>query len=1257
MSIKRFRTGIARLLTASLVMLSFSTFSFNFAPVVQAAAGDIIKGVTGQEVYVVLADGQSKCRLTTEGQYDMYAMYKAKGIGRWKDIVITDVVPFADKGVCSLRVGSLVRTASNAEVFVIQSDGTKRGFDAWDTFVKQGYGSGGVYFVGQEALDLYTTGSKISSSVMSSEIREGQLIKYAGDPTVYYVAKEGTQLTKRRVTNETAYSSNFGINWKLVITVPASETYSSSTSDITGADTTINRPTVVVKAPDKPVAAGTLTVSLASDTPSAGVLVQGQATADLAHITFTASADKDIKVTTLKLQRIGVSADATLSAVYLYDGVKRLTDSATVSSTYITVNDAVGLFTVPAGESKTVSVKSNIAGSTSGETVGVQIVAAADVTSTAQTVAGTFPVKGSIHSIASATLAGVLFGATTPAANNSVQPGETNFLLWKNTPSVSNRDVKLTYIRFREIGSVGASDVQNFKLYVDGVQAGTTIAALDSNLYITFDLSANPILLKTGNRTIELKGDVLGGSSKNYTFSVRQAADIGLLDTQYGANVTATGTIPASSGTQTVATGSLTVTKKTDSPSGNVVKGSSGVTLAVYEFKAFGESVKVETLTVQVTPPVAKQGQTVGTHISGLKNGALFADGVQVGSTATIAALGAATATTTYQLGSSLIVTPAKPVTLEVKADVIDSDATDNTAATDTLQIKLTLGANNAQAQSSLTLLNVPSAAAGEAANTVTIITGSISGNKDYSYGNQTTIAGVNAYKLGDYVVSVAQGEDVNVSTFDVTCDYDNTPVTAGSTCANMITNLYIKYGTDGKMTTPKSNATEGTNSFSVSLTVPSNSQIPVEVYGNISNAVQATDTIITSLAGSGTTAKSGTTASFAAQTGQTVTIAAGTVTAAVDGTTPVDGIVVADSEVKAATFKITTQNAEIIMKNITIQLVNASSARSVGYVKLDLDNDGKVDTAAVSLAESGADRVASFTGDFKIAKDATQKVSVYLGLNEVKVSGVSGDDVKVNLASYKYSLSGTETTVAPTGLNGNSVIVRNTIPMVKKLSTGGGLLNSQEMEIYKFSITADQHADVAVKQMKFSVNINDNAGTGQTNNTLTLGSFKFYRGSTDLTSQVAITDASSTVTSLKSDGTPLGEGTSVVIVRFTSEELVNKGPVEYILKATPSGFTAGADDDNISVQMSGDASAATTGNVYLVDSDTDASQTLVVLGTANASATTAANFIWSDYATIAHASTVPDNTGTTTATSSADWINGYLVKDDLPAAAVQWTI
>jgi peptidoglycan hydrolase-like protein with peptidoglycan-binding domain len=85
---------------------------------------------------------------------------------------------------------------------------------------------------------------------------------------------------------------------------------------------------------------GPVSAMLAASQPT-GMLVQGQAGARLADITFTGNGT----VTSVQLQRTGVSTDSSLTNVYLYDGNTRITDAASVvTGGYINFNAPNGLF-------------------------------------------------------------------------------------------------------------------------------------------------------------------------------------------------------------------------------------------------------------------------------------------------------------------------------------------------------------------------------------------------------------------------------------------------------------------------------------------------------------------------------------------------------------------------------------------------------------------------------------------------------------------------------------------------------------------------------------------------------------------------------------------------------------------------------------------------------------------------------------------------------------------------------------------------
>lgn len=428
---------------------------------------------------------------------------------------------------------------------------------------------------------------KLVTSEEMNLYKTSAMVRVETDPKVYALAPNGDTGSKSwlNVAAETYVAA--GGAWDQVYTINAVDAanYAVATDLTTQAQVVTFLTTGALPGVVTP---GAVTVALSADTPASTTVITTQAAADFLHFTLTGTGT----VTGVALKRTGISADASLSNVYLFDGATRLTDAASVSSgSVINFTNSSGLFTVSG--SRTISVKSDLA-ATAGETIAVQLTG---VTMTSGVVGGTLPITGNTMSVATATLAGAAFGAVTPSTT-TINP-TNDVVVWQSTLTVTTRDINLTRVAFREIGSINYADVNNFRLYVDGVQVAQT-QSLDANGYVTFSL-ATAKTITTGARVVKVIADVISGSSRTLSFSLRNKADIGLLDSNYGVGVSVSSTLPATAGTLTVASGSLSVQKTTDTPSGNVTLNGSDIPLAKYTFTAFGEPVKVETLSTAFT--------------------------------------------------------------------------------------------------------------------------------------------------------------------------------------------------------------------------------------------------------------------------------------------------------------------------------------------------------------------------------------------------------------------------------------------------------------------------------------------------------------------------------------------------------------------------------------------------------------------------------------------------------------------------------
>ncbi len=1000
-----------------------------------------------------------------------------------------------------------------------------------------------------------------------------------------------------------------------------------------------------------PVQTGPITAMLSANTPASSTLVAGQATADLAHFTFSGAG----AVTNVTLQRIGVSADATPSNVYLFDGATRLTDAASVASNgIVTFNNASGLFTVSG--SKTIAVKSDIAStvnatSTAGQTVGFKLATFTAAGGTAQTV----NISGNIHSIAASTLASVSAGTVTPTGA-TINPA-AGVTLWQSTLTISTRDVWMKRIALRNVGSAPASSFTNFKLFVNGTQVGTA-SSVDINGYVTFDFMSNPVMLASGSRIVRMDADVVSGASRTVQFSLRSPADVDFVDSSFGVNITPTSTPWAAASASTISGtsgGTLTIEKDITSPSTNLVNNGSDVKLAIFKVTAYGEPIKIETIRATYSSSDA--------NIGSLRNGRILIGGTQYGSTATLNEDSQATPYTSYTVNYT--VTPGTPVMLELRADIYDNDGTDSiTAGTDTINGTIAAGSSNAQRMDSLGSFSAPSSAV--SSNTLTIASTGITLTKNSTYANQSTSLPATNFKIGSWNLAGSSVEDVLLSTLS----FDVDEVVSTEFDEGDITNMYVvvKNGsTTVASPSPLATVAAADNNFSINYTLPKNQSVSIELFANLSDdgsdsAIDAADSFKTDLTVTGTSLIGGTsvTATSADTDGQTIAYAVNTLTASVDANSPTIALVSDNQTLDSAAFKFEAATSGFNVTDITFTLPSAGATVAQNVMLYE---------GSTLIASMPGSTTVTFSGlNWNIPANTSKVLTVKLQLGTIGLgAGTTGAALTTTMTVFTAVSTSTGTSDAsaadsgpsiesPANPAGAALVAHAAFPTISQGVVSTSLVNAIENDMYKFVVNPNG-GPIALKQLKFTVVVNDNVGT---NDTLTVGSFKLYRGSTDLTTSSV--DIHNTAGATLESTNSLAEGTSTVIVTWSTEEQINAS-TEFTLKATPTGFSTAADDDYINTTLAYDSSAQTSGNTYLVDLDSTTAQVTVGLqdsanstsdGTIGATVTTGPNVVWTDASALPHSSSVTDDAdGTQDAVaSSADWRNGYLIQS-MPLAGI----
>ncbi len=829
--------------------------------------------------------------------------------------------------------------------------------------------------------------------------------------------------------------------------------------------------------PGVPVTGNGLKVMLAADSPASTSLVQGQAIGDLAHFAFSNPTGSEVTVTSLGFKRIGASSDSTVSNIYLFNGGARITDSAGISNSAFTFNDAGGLFKVPAGGTVTIAVRADIAGSTNGQQVGVQLVSVGSPTALDTSVV--LPISGAIDLISSASLGTVQFTYTGPS-NATDNPTNDNRVFEASTV-VSTHSVWLKALNFEDRGSDNDGDLKNFRLFIDGVQVGSAVSQA-VNQRVTFDLTSNPKKLETGTRTIKVVADIVGGSGETYDVQIRRAADVLVVDSELGQPILSTdagGSFPVSAGTaNNVGAASLSVVRKADSPSDNIAVGATSVLLARYEVRASGENVKIESLTASTT---------VTGHLSyGIDNGKVFLNGSQIGSTQDIVQGG-----TEFTFGSSFVARQGQIEILEVYGDAAQTDGTDY-VNTDTVVVGIAIAAANTQGMDSG---DTVSAITNTVGFTRTVSSSSLTMTKYSGYGNQTIVAGTNNARIGSFTISAGSTEGVNVNTITVSLSTNE---------AASITDLMLKDNVSGaQLGTTKVSPAGGVggNSFSVNFSVPVSGTKTIDVYANIKSGAN-NGPIAIEVDGSGTGATTAQTVNFgSSSTGtlQTITVGSGTLTVSRDSGTPVNSNVIAGTaQVYVGKFNFAAVNSAYVVSELKVK-VPADAATSVSNVTLkykDKLGASQTITQALSLSSSAQSHATStFTGlTFYVPMNDSANVDVYVDVPLISSSAKSGAAISVLLDGDEGFKAVDDAGTADTTLSGSAAdinsaassgygtkYVKKSIPTLARLSTGYTANTvASGLGLYRFTVTADAAGSVDWRKISFAVSTSGMAATDQ---------------------------------------------------------------------------------------------------------------------------------------------------------------------------------
>jgi hypothetical protein len=1192
-----------------------------------AEYGDLIKGETLSTVYYYGSDGLRYSFPTEKTYFSWYTDFD--DVVEISDEELADISP---GGNIVYRPGSRwIKIQSDEKVYAVSTDGTLHWVESEE--VAEGLaGSNWNQFI-DDVPDVYFANYTVGESLTDASEGYDGMLWTDGDDT--YLVWDGEV---RMVSSAGMNANNFQDGFVLDGDGFDMDSLDEG-DDVTGELAYLTDAAQAVEE-EEYAETQTIEVSLSDESPAASTLVAAQGIAHLASYDFENSTDDDVVVTKVVLTRKGVSADTTLSNLYLFDGWLRISDSATVSSGSISWNDSSGLFTIPAGETYTVAVRSDILTGTSGQTVGVTLDPDDLVFKGSYDATGA-AIAGAIHTIATVSNFGtVSFAGTTNPASDGTPTPENDFRVWENNVTIGNNEAWLHALRFRNIGSINADDLGNWELYVAGVKKGAVVAEQDADGYIVFDLSADPVKMNTGTHAVKVLVDVWGGSTRTATVGLRKAADAVFVEDDYDQPIL----VQADSATfsacdaaaQTFASGDVTFTKLTTSTSGDLINGASNASLGSFEVKATGETMKIESLRLQIDED---DGDTAYT----LRNGAIYVDGSQVGSTTAIAGDTDSTADyTEYTFGSSFIVYPGSPVTMEVKADVYDSDGINNVAADDTIQLQIDNSSlSNVLRMTSGSYIDRPRSDV--EANTLTVRTGSLTTAKNTSYANQSVVAPKTEYKIGSWTVTANTTEAVNLTQFDL----DFSAAVSDADASSDYSNVFMTYGPNGDETetTVKTTVSLTTNVWTLNYTLDPGETIYVNAYANVATSVSgltAGDDIISAdLDVDGTAASSSTSINGSDITGQSLTwYTSGSFTTALDGSSPVAKAVAGGQTIDAAKFRFTSVRESYTIDQIQVSVGSAAAAGVISRAEL---YDGSTLLGSAVFATISGDAVtngaALVTGlSISVPAGSYKVITAKLVLNDIMAGGASSQQnlaLALDHAQYRDSQGAVKTDY--TDRDGSEIRAYNSIPTISHVDlTNSTLVNGQALDMYKFTITANSNGPVALKQLKLPITWTDGDA-----DTLEVKSWKLYKNGTDVSTAVVIEDNAGA--DIEDTTGVLETNSFVYVIWNTGEDVIGAGETAtYTLRATPFGFDSDSDtgdEDYFSIYLQGDISHNST-NICL--DDTEVGEIWNLDGqvssacTAEPSGSTGYSFIWSDMSGESH--------NAATETGSGDWADGYLL-------------
>ena len=573
-----------------------------------------------------------------------------------------------------------------------------------------------------------------------------------------------------------------------------------------------------------------------------GSIVSGSAQVPVVNFRIANGTGADVTVNGLKFLRTGILSDSNITNAYLASGNTIVAQYSGVTNGVVTFTGSV--VTIPAGKVMDLNLRVDISSAASaGNLLAFQLTDASMVSLSTGTTVGTFPILGGSYTVGKVSNPDLaqISNPTYQAVASEVDAGTLGFRSSAMSFTVLNSPIALQSVRYTVSGSVNlATDLQNLKLRLDGRDVATA-TTVDNTGHVVFVMASSSVRMNTGSHQLEVYADVLGTPNRNFKFEILRPYDWALVDTQYNTNISG-GTPSGTNVAVSVRQGTATLSLASDTPTGNLPRGGSNVTIAKFTIRASGEALRIKWMPFMLTQSGTSSWATLANVDTDVRNIAIYADdGTQLGTTINTPSsctYGGATVTggTVYTCS---VGSPSSNINYTIPANTtrvfsLKADIQQNGTMT---SIKGALisptgsayAGSNVEGQISFQTSVVPGGII--SGSNLSISASPFTGSQNSAFSGQSYVGGANAVKIASFSVGASSAETINLTSVTIKT---SAAVNGGGLNAQ---NLIVKVGANTwnyNVPTISGGTSYTFSSPSGTTMIPAGGNILVDVYADV---------------------------------------------------------------------------------------------------------------------------------------------------------------------------------------------------------------------------------------------------------------------------------------------------------------------------------------------------------------------------------------------------------------------------------------